>query len=175
MLAALAIASGLFTTLFLGARTELRLREIPGATPGSVAFAVDLETLPYARFEMRSRQVDFKVDYAADVTQPDLEGGINAGPQLYQIADISTWYSTRDWVIGAAQAGGFGQMNFSYLTPYAATPGQAGGPPPVQLVPCTDASRCANEIVEMGSSSSSVSVRYKHDRNAIPRSCRATA
>ncbi|HEY1954287.1 MAG TPA: hypothetical protein VGH28_01715 [Polyangiaceae bacterium] len=166
MLASLAIASGLFTTLFLGSRTELRLREVPLGT-GGVQFAVDLETLPYARFEMRSRHFDFKIDYAADVTQPDLEGGINAGPQLFQLANMSTWYSTRDWEIGASQGGGIGQMNFSYLTPYSAVPGQSGGPPPVQLVPCTDLTKCANELVELGSSASSLTLRYKHDRSSV--------
>ena len=167
MLAALVLASGMFTTLFLGARAETRLREVEGATPGSAQFAVDLEVLPYARFEMRTHHVDFKIDYAADVTQPDLEAGFPAGPQLFQLADMSVWYASRDWVIGASQGGGIGTMNFSYLTPYLAANGAPSGPPPIQLVPCTDLSRCATENVELGSSATSVTARYKHDRTSV--------
>ena len=167
MLSSLVIASGLFTTLFLGSRTEFRVREIPGPTLGSVQFALDLETLPYARFEARSRHFDFKIDYAADLTQPDLETGFTQGPQVFQLADISTWYASHDWVIGASQGGGFGQMNFSYLTPYIAAGGESSGPPPVQLVPCTDLAHCANEVVEIGSSSTSLTLRYKHDRSSF--------
>jgi len=167
MLAALAMASGLFTTLFLGASAETRLREAPGGTPGSVAFAVDLAALPYFRFETRSKHFDFKLDYAAEITQPDLEYGIHEGPQAFQLADLSVWYAARDWVFGATQGGGVGTMNFSYLTPYEIAPQGQSGPPPVQLVPCTDLAHCASEIVTLGSSYSSLSARYKHDRNTV--------
>lgn len=166
MLAALVLASGLFTTLFLGARTETRLRESPGSD-GRPTLGVDLETLPYLHFGTRSSHVDFKLDYAADLVQPDIENGFPTGPQLFQLANMSVWYAWRDWVLGAAQGGGFGSMNFSYLSPYAVNNGYSLGPPPVQLVPCTDLSRCAYEVVNIGSSASSVAVRYKHDRSSL--------
>src|SRR6185312_16220689 len=166
MLSSLVIASGLFTTLFLGARVETRVREFQGAPPGNGAqFAVDLDVLPYARLESRTRHFDFKVDYAADVTQPDLEGGFTVGPQLFQLADVSAWYAKKRWIFGASQGGGFGTMNFSYLTPYAASPGGPSlGPPPVQLVPCANAAQCATETVELASSASSLWLRYNTDR-----------
>ncbi len=167
MLAALAIASGLFTTLVLGARVETRVREFAGATPGSAQFAVDLEVLPYARLETRTRHFNLKLDYAADVTQPDLEAGFPGGPELFQLGQLSAYYSGKDWELGASEGGGIGTMNFSYLTPYLATAGQGSGPPPVQLVPCADATHCANETVELGSSASSITLRYKHDRTSL--------
>ena len=58
MIAALALCSGgLFTTVDLGARTELRLRDATGQS-----LAADFATFPYARLESKSRHFDLKVD-----------------------------------------------------------------------------------------------------------------
>src|ERR1700680_2086240 len=142
MLAALVLCGGLFTTLDLGDRTEMRLR----ATIGPI-FAVDLTTVPYARLESKTRHLIIKAGYAAMVTQPDLEAGFPAGPQLFQLADVSSWYSARRWVVGVSEAGAYGDMNFSYLSPVPLTPGQPSpsGPPPTTLIPCIDAAHCASE------------------------------
>jgi hypothetical protein len=167
MLAALALASGLFTTLFLGARSELRLRQNEGTTPNSVDYGVDVAVAPYARLETRSRTVDFKFAYAAELTQPDLEYGFTQGPQLFQMGDLSLWYVQRHWMVGVSQGGSFGDMNVSYLVPYIVGNGQSSGPPPIQLVPCTDLSRCADEVVSVGSSATSVTGRYRHRRTTL--------
>lgn len=168
MLAALVLASGLFTTLDFGARTEFRLRETEGVTPGSAVFALDFTTVPYARFETKTRHFDFKVGYAASVTQADLEYGFAAGPQLFQQADVSAWYYSKHWVVGAGQAGGFGDMNFSYLTPFTVTAGQPpSGPPPVQLIPCTDLAHCAQEVVSFGTSATAIAARYTYRKTTF--------
>jgi hypothetical protein len=159
------VASGLVSTLDVGAYNELRLRFAPtvGDTPLT---AVDFVTAPYLRVESKSRHLDLKFAYAADVTLPDLEMLSSApqDPQLFQLADLSAWYSTKHWVFGLSQGGSIGEMNFSYLSPYLVTPGQpVGGPPPVQLIPCADPAHCANETVVFGSSATMATLRYLRD------------
>jgi hypothetical protein len=158
MLAALALA-GLFF-LDIGDRTEMRLR----ATTGP-AFAVDLTTMPYVRFATKVPHLEIKAGYAAMLTQPDLEMGLPAGPQLFQLADVSTWYSTRHWVVGVSEGGGYGDMNFSYLSPVPITPGQPVlGPPPTTLIPCTIATQCADETIHFGSSATFAMLRWSRRR-----------
>ena len=162
MLAALALCAGLFTTLDFGARTELRLREATG-----FPLALDFATFPYARLESKSHHVDLKADYAAMLTLPDLEAGLQA-PQLYQLADVSAWYAIKHWVAGVSEAGGYGDMNFSYLSPVPVTPGQpSAGPPPVNLIPCTDAAHCASETVHYGTTSTTGLLRWSETRTSL--------
>lgn len=156
-------SGGLFTTLDLGDRTEMRLR----ATTGP-AFAFDLATMPYARIESKSRHFSLKAGYAAMVVQPDLEAGFTTGPQLYQLADVSSWYADRHWVVGASQAGGYGEMNFSYLSPVPITPGQPQvEPPPTTLIPCVTAASCASETVRYATSATFAMMRYTAERTTF--------
>src|SRR5580765_6563580 len=139
MLDALILASGILSTVDVGARSEMRVRVAPSISltgqQGAPSAGVDVLLTPYARFEAKTRHLSFKVGYAALVTAADIETyfqGQAAPPQLFQLADVSSWYSSKHWVVGASEAGAYGQMNFSYLTPYPVTPGQpASGPPPI--------------------------------------------
>jgi hypothetical protein len=170
MLGALILASGILSTVDVGARAEMRVRVAPNTDPTTgksvgPAAGADLLLTPYARYESKTRHFDFKVGYAALVTAPDIEqwfSGQASPPQLFQMADISGWYSTKHWVIGASEAGSFGQMNFSYLTPYPVTPSGpvSQGLPPLQLVPCTAGQPCRNITVNFGASSSSIAMRW---------------
>ncbi len=167
ILAAIALAAGgLFSTLEMGDRTELRLRATTGPQ-----FAVDIATMPYLQFETKTHHLDFKFDYAAMVTQPDLEQGLTQGPQLFQLANVSSWYASRHWVIGASQAGGYGEMNFSYLSPTPIGPGAPPQtqyePPSTNLIPCLSGATCASEVVRYGTSSTFGMVRWTGDRTAI--------
>ncbi len=169
MLAALVLASGVLTTVNVGANSEFRLRMAPevsaqGNTVGMIT-GLDLDFAPYLRLESKSRHFAFNFAYAADVTLPDLELLATApqGPTFFQLGGVSSWYASRHWLVGASEGGSFGQMNFSYLTPYVVTPAlPASGPPPVQLIPCTDAAHCANETVSFGSSETTAMVRYSY-------------
>jgi hypothetical protein len=170
MLGALILASGILSTVDVGARAEMRVRVAPNidATTGQSsgpAAGVDALLTPYVRYESKSRHLDFKIGYAALVTVPDVEQiftGQPSPPQLFQMADMSGWYTSKHWVVGASQAGSFGQMNFSYLTPYPVTPSGpvSSGPPPLQLVPCTDRAHCQNITVNFGASSSGLAMRW---------------
>jgi hypothetical protein len=163
MLAALAIAGGLFTTLIVGARAEMRVRGVSGPM---VAF--DLDLAPFVDFETKSHDFDFKLSYAMDITQPDLEMGFPWGPSVFQLGGVSFWYHTKNWAFSAAEGGSFGTMNFTYLTPYLATPtGGAGLPPVTQIVPCTDLAHCASETVNYGSSGSTITGAYSRDRDTV--------
>jgi len=169
MLAALAIASGLFSTLLLGTRGEARLRE----TEGNGTLAVDLEAVPYLRLETRSRSREFDLtfEYAIDLTLPDLEYAVPGGLQVFQLGALSAWYrAPHDWILGAAQGGTFGEMNFSYLTPYSVTPSQGtgGAQPPLQIAPCTGViTTCSTQVVTYGVSASALTAEYTRGRNTI--------
>jgi hypothetical protein len=172
MLVALILASGILSTVDVGARSEMRMRVAPsvvststGTKTGDVSVGADLLVTPYARYQARTRHVDFKLGYAALVTVPDIEQiftGQPRTPELFQMADTSAFYSSKHWVVGASEAGAFGQMNFSYLTPYPVTPSGpvSSGPPPLQLVPCTDALHCQNITVNFGASATSFAMRW---------------
>ncbi len=167
------VASGLLSTIDIGAVNELRLRLTPtiSATGAQVPTAgLDLMTSPYAHFETKSRQFDFRFSYAAQITEPDLEMLFTTpqAPLLFQYAETSASYASRHWGISASEGASFGQMNFSFLTPYAIAPGQVlGGPPPVQLLPCTDLAHCASETVTYGSSSTSAMLHYTHRKTTF--------
>ena len=162
MLGALVLCSGLFTTVDIGARTELRLRGTTGPE-----FAVDFATMPYAQLESKSKHFDLKVGYAASLTFADLEYGVQS-PQLFQLAALSAFYAAKHWVVGASQAGGYGDMNFSYLSPVPLSPGQPlSGPPPTNLIPCTSAVNCATETIHFGSSATTVVARYTGTRTSF--------
>src|SRR5947209_5160729 len=115
MLSALILASGILSTVDVGARAEMRVRVAPNIDPttgkqAGPATGVDALLTPYARYESKTRHVDFKVGYAALVTAPDVEQiftGQPSPPQLFQMADVSAWYTTKHWVIGASEAGSF--------------------------------------------------------------------
>lgn len=170
MIGALILAAGILSTVDVGARAEMRVRVAPNIDPttgqsSGPAAGVDLLLTPYVRYESKTRHLDFKIGYAALVTAPDIEQwftGQPSPPQLFQMADVSAWYSSKHWVVGASEAGSFGQMNFSYLTPYPVTPNGpvSQGPPPLQLVPCSDALHCQNITVNFGASSSAVAMRW---------------
>src|SRR5438445_10843651 len=103
MLGALILASGILSTVDVGARSEMRVRVAPNIDPttgqqAGPAAGVDALLTPYVRYESKTRHLDFKVGYAALVTAPDIEQvftGQPSPPQLFQMADVSGWSTSK--------------------------------------------------------------------------------
>src|SRR5260221_328262 len=69
MLGALILASGILSTVDVGARSEMRVRVAPTVLPqgglGPASTGVDILLTPYARFEAKTRHLEFKLGDAA--------------------------------------------------------------------------------------------------------------
>jgi hypothetical protein len=144
MLAALALAADLRTTLHLGDRTDVRWRFYDCGGP---CVGLDLTTTPAARLDVASRRTTLSVSYAPMFTwrEPlrtapdgDLYGvrftGPNRNVEQLQAGSLTLFHATRRLALGLFQDASFGDMNYTYLTPTSQTPGFVP-PTPHPLLP----------------------------------------